>query len=581
MKKLASLLLYLVYLGAAVLLILYLVFWKPWVDQKRQANVPPETELPVVRHAKPDTLQKTGTLPTGKQSSFIHFDYEKPAGTIRVCAIGDSFVYGEEIGAALDYPTQLGKLFREAGYNNVEVINYGGTWHGFHQAFMIWEDIAQPMDCDFILTGPTTFHKDRDTQINHSRDNDPYYLHSLYALNQSKDDVIRIDIHGKNYAERFEDYYRFIPRPGPLLHEDLPPPLLRALLPPDKTIKNPFYVHGDTDVVTTWNILLKKIAAKSTQVILMHQYDWMANTGDELQLQNYASVKVEDYNHFPNRAPNKHVAGTGNHRIANVFFNLLTQNPAPDHETVITTDIPPGRHKAAPDISPSLDTLEIWTKHQKVGHFIYIDHRLHTPWSPSSDRYASMLNLRPTGLGLFDGVWVLLKNPVKQTSTLTLSDSEGHRINLGSLNSRVAALSLFEKQIDGFSLGYWDDLALNLDALEKTHGIRLTGHITLSLDEQLLLEGNSIPYAAELPLTAVNGIALVRTVAYSESLLEPRDVPELISLKATSGESTFDFPVATSAIARRYMPAIHGSMAKVICRSGSQGVISPTHACKH
>lgn len=566
--------LYIAYLLVAVLLILYLAFWMPWAKSIENTAIPDEPDLPVIQHVKPTTLQKVGTLMTDKESSFIHFGFDKPEGAIRVCGIGDSFVHGAEVGPALDYPTLLGKLFQQHGYPNVEVINYGNSWHGFHQAFILWEDLAKPMGCDFVLTGPSTFHHYRDTTFNHTSDTQPYYLHSIYVLDETRNDLIRIDVRGEDYQERMHDYYRFIPRWSQVRNDYQPAPLLRALLPDNKTIQNPFYPFNfTTDTEKTWELLLGKIAADSTQTIALSIYPQITSTGTHLGMDNYATAEADLTNIFPARAPTKHMSGTGNAQVAHMFFNLLTGQGDADYPAVHVADV--AGHNDGPAIDwAHANAITIVSDGQTIGSFLYIDHRMHQPWSLPSNEPVYLLNLRGTGQGLLDGVFLQLDASALQKKSLSLTDDRGHQVALGAPGERVTNLNLYEKTIPGFLLGYWDDLSLDLDTLEQHTGTRLEGTITLQLDDTALLQGQSQEGQALVTLTATTNTGLLRAVSNGESLLDWQQAPETIYLEVQTSTGTERFAIGQTAMISLGKPPIQGNIGKIICKATAD---APAH----
>jgi len=131
----------LLYGVAAALGTLYFFAWRPYASRMREAAAsyerPAETKL-----LDAEILRKVGSFLNDKQSAFTRFPEEKPKGTTRVCAFGDSHTYGQETGVDQDFPSFLQRQFDKSGRAPVEVLNFGSPWHGFHQAFMLWEHFA-------------------------------------------------------------------------------------------------------------------------------------------------------------------------------------------------------------------------------------------------------------------------------------------------------------------------------------------------------------------------------------------------------------------------------------------------------
>jgi len=219
-KKIRSALFYLVYLISFVLVVIYLFFWRPFVNELRETRKPKSNEIATSKHVDSTIIKRLGHLRAKKRSSFVHFSQEDE-GAIRVCAFGDSFTYGYEVDESHDYPSILQNLLSRRGIENVEVINFGSSAHGFHQAYMMWDSVGRNFACDYILLGPSCFQERRDTTFNHTDLDSPYYLHSRYVLEDG--DVRRVDVLGDTHEERFDHYFRFIPHLRYLRYDRNPP----------------------------------------------------------------------------------------------------------------------------------------------------------------------------------------------------------------------------------------------------------------------------------------------------------------------------------------------------------------------
>src|SRR4029078_6817901 len=139
-----------------------------------------------------------------------NFAETKPAGVFRIGAFGDSFTYGDESGDQADFPSQLAMLLRDRGIRNVEVLNFGSSWYGFGQAFILWQDLAKKFGLDILIFGPQTYRPERDTRFNHTNDLAPYFIHSRFVLEGGA--IKRLDPIGSTTTEKFENYYSFLPK---------------------------------------------------------------------------------------------------------------------------------------------------------------------------------------------------------------------------------------------------------------------------------------------------------------------------------------------------------------------------------
>jgi hypothetical protein len=216
------------YLSVAIALLIYLIFWRGYLKDanERYSPIHREFSLHPFRHVDETTMRLVGFFPAMKEGSFPNFSEEKPPGTTRICTLGESFTYGDEVGPNHDFPNLLQRRFAREGYNKVEVINFGASWHGFHQAFILYDRVGSKFDCDILVVGPMCFFPQRDTRFNHTQGAFPGYLHSRFILRG--DEVEQIDSIGKDGAARFESYVSFFPAWIYLRYDRDPPHVLRA-----------------------------------------------------------------------------------------------------------------------------------------------------------------------------------------------------------------------------------------------------------------------------------------------------------------------------------------------------------------
>ena len=89
-------------------------------------------------HVHAEVMRMLGSLSPQhrrRTTSFLNHPRRGRPDRIRLCAVGDSFTYGAEVGASHGFPELLKAIFRERGASNVDVLNFGNGWHGFHQNY--------------------------------------------------------------------------------------------------------------------------------------------------------------------------------------------------------------------------------------------------------------------------------------------------------------------------------------------------------------------------------------------------------------------------------------------------------------
>lgn len=256
-RKSINVLSYGVYLIAVVLALIYLVFWMPFVNDLETQRAPKDKRHKAAAYIDSAVLNRLGSLGTEKQSSFVNFAKERDPDIRRVCAFGDSYTYGYEVAEDDDFPSILQDLFQRRGYTNIQVLNFGNIWHGFHQAYLMWDLVGSQFDCEYVILGPEGFQPDRDTRFNHTNLLDPYYLHARFVL---EDGGLRlIDVTGETHKERFSNYFSFFPRWEYLRYDCNPPAILQSMLIGGHTIANPFYYYRgseEEEALKTYGLLI-------------------------------------------------------------------------------------------------------------------------------------------------------------------------------------------------------------------------------------------------------------------------------------------------------------------------------------
>ncbi len=283
-----------------------------------------------------------------KKSSYVNFDMKKSPDSIRIGCFGDSFTRGDEVNERYDYPSFLQGLFQKNGYENVEILNFGMGWYGFHQAFILWENVGRQYELDAVLLGPQAFHKRRDLSFNHSFSYSPvqgdvHYFHSRYILKGNT--VERIDPIGETITERIDNYWKFIPHLQYLRYDSNPPAFLTApaacLLPNRKLKANPFYYKKDRDreVNTIYRILLSRIADQTPRVFLTDYREQEVQLAGSIEKDNVAATLFYQPVHFPYLAFTAHNGPCGNALLAQQMFDFLTQKEESVLSLIETEDI--------------------------------------------------------------------------------------------------------------------------------------------------------------------------------------------------------------------------------------------------
>ncbi|MBN2406554.1 MAG: SGNH/GDSL hydrolase family protein [Elusimicrobia bacterium] len=289
-------------------------------------------------------------MKTDKSNSYVKFSGTKPPGVIRIGCFGDSLTYGDEVSEGCDYPAQIQKIFSENGYENIEVINFGMPWSGFHQNYILWEEVGSKYQLDYVILGPVVYY-DRDATFNPSilygyRQFLPY-LHSRYILKKGPG-VKLIDPVGSTSRERAEAYLRYIPYARYLRYDREAPFFMIspvACLFAGKKVRNPFYYRKDIhkEMNRIYGILYDRISDKSTSDILLCHYDKeIISIGEKVKKDNFTAMPLDIPRYFPYKAPYGHYSVYGNEYIAHQIYASLTGAPAAGFGIIKTESLSPG-----------------------------------------------------------------------------------------------------------------------------------------------------------------------------------------------------------------------------------------------
>ena len=205
MKKLQFTILYILYLILVLIIVNYVCYFI-YIKKLSSRHKPENMEYQKIKNVDRQTIKRFSHINTDKLkvSGFYNFEEMNKTNTIRIGCFGDSYTHGDEVNEINDYPNILNNIFKSRGYKNIDVINFGSGWHGFHQAFIMWKYVGRNYNLDYILLGPSCFQASRDTSFNHTKDKSPYYIHSRYII---KDDTLElVDIPGNNLEKTFRNY---------------------------------------------------------------------------------------------------------------------------------------------------------------------------------------------------------------------------------------------------------------------------------------------------------------------------------------------------------------------------------------
>lgn len=442
-RRLRLVLLYPLYLLACLMAVHYFVFWRPFIAALRLRSKPPSPALRALPYLDELAMQRLGFIQTDRQRSFVNFPETKTPGTVRICCVGDSFTYGGETVEGYDYPTILEEKLRGDGFDRIEVINFGSSWHGFHQSYLLWDAVGRHFDCDYVLLGPQSFQYDRDTTSNHSKLTSPYYLHAHYVVDG--DDVRLIEVPGVAYDERFAEYYRFLPRWQYVRYDRNLPATIQAILPARKTLPNLLHYYPGSmaeEGLATYKALLRRLSLDGPQIVLLHDNRDLLEVARSLDRPNLVPVESYITYHFPYRAPDGHYSPFGNQLVAEQFAAQLVEG-GDDRLCILESSDPPPPPPSVATTQPlsSFESVEVRYEENAVG--VPVETAL--DWGTVAVGSAtglkgggvtSLFTVKDPETPLIDANFIGLDFPLRQDMQVTLRSTGGvsaREVSLGTL----------------------------------------------------------------------------------------------------------------------------------------------------
>ena len=295
---------------------------------RMKAKIYPELGQAVAPYIDADLMKRLGSFATvRKTSSFLNYPMKKSnPHKIRIGIFGDSYVYGDEVGPAGDYPTQLQALLGD----QYEVLNFGMSWFSISQSFILWQEMHEKFDLDLVVFGPRSQFRYRNLTFNHTEDTHPHYLHSRFIIeaDQSLKEIVPL---GENHQERVLNYYGIFPSLQYWRYDERAPSLLRSYGHYFKTkLRNPFYYFEDTYTENRLinKVLLQTMAAESKDFLFATEFDYLEVEKLKGFLSSEDGVQILPLeNHhlrgFPFRATNGHCTVFGNALFAKALANKI------------------------------------------------------------------------------------------------------------------------------------------------------------------------------------------------------------------------------------------------------------------
>ncbi len=319
----------------------YHYFLKNLNDYYSWAKAPtvPDSEFPKLTSREMANLGYAHTPAEHPVSSYINFPEEKKAGVIRIGTFGDSYTQGIEAAEGHDYPSFLQQQFKKAGFDHVEVINFGVKGYGIYQSVLMWEYLGKKYDLDYIIFMLRGYHTLRDLTFIKDRAG-CVGVHARYIL--KGDQLEFVPVVGESRKEASLNYFRMFPPLRYILYDKKAPSFMRALLPPGRDLKvNPFYrpqeLSEDEEISKSYTLLFEQIAKEAKNVIVFAHDNLMGGLAKRIKSPNVYVLRSRmtsflDWGLY--MAPRSHRSALGNDLQAQELFALLTGKGMPESPVI-------------------------------------------------------------------------------------------------------------------------------------------------------------------------------------------------------------------------------------------------------
>ncbi|MDQ7822280.1 MAG: hypothetical protein RDV48_05750 [Candidatus Eremiobacteraeota bacterium] len=310
------------------------------LDGYKQRNAPSyrEPDTPSVAPADLLNLGWAHTKEIHPEYSYILFPREKKPGTIRVGIFGCSFVFGMETAKGNEFPTFLQRKFKEGGFSNVEVINFGVSGYGMHQSYLLWKAAGIRYDLDYAVFLPLEIHESRDrTFIFNNREYLP--LHGRFIAERG--DLKLVGVAGDSLLDATMRYFRFFPPWRYLRYDEKAPVSLYALdSAKSGELENPFYYRDKKErkkeILDTYALIFNRLGSEARNAIIIAEEEDMRGLEKQVSSPHLTFLRgwaphVRDS--FLYHAPIGHHSALGHRLQADELFDFLTggEKPTFDH----------------------------------------------------------------------------------------------------------------------------------------------------------------------------------------------------------------------------------------------------------
>jgi hypothetical protein len=570
---------FVLYLLAIVVGVDYVFYWRYYSDQEGLRR--PDTEITAIHGVTAETVRHLGGLLTSKASSFVNFPPAKPAGVLRIGALGASFTYGEEVDEVGDYPDMLAEQIRSLGVK-AEVINFGSAFHGFSQTYMAWDEIARRYDLDYILLGPSGFSPDRDLRFNHAARIFPYFLHSRFII--EGDRLRRIDVIGDTHAQRFRSYFSFIPAWRYLRYDRGDPAFIAAVLPSRTYLGNPFYYdsRSERDEGTEIQRRLLQQMVQSGPPIVMGLYpdsEYLSDAFAALGGDRLCVARFDKPQDFPYLAPGWHDSPTGNAYLAQQYLSMLLGRPL-EAPFIVTSDLAPAEPAVDMPVRDltGYDDLRVELNGIDVGRFVRImDPEPPTPRIAETNSFLrdravhSLIAFKYSDRSVADGAFLALPDRLDTAAAVRLvwrSDGVVKEVRLHGLQPAGENLDLAILDFPGTANYVHKPARIEAETLARLFGRPVSaGTVQLMLGEDVLLEG-AVPEAGKpLDLAPTRGAFYqLRSAPSGNAAVDRGRQSGTVDFVLSAQGKAYRVPIAQWRLERRHVDR----------SSGCAGVARPT-----